>query len=273
MDKEIPKDIDPSFSTLQHHKENEKSLLKLRCPNCFKLYSVPIESLGGPRSYFCCLDCETYFWIPYPNCLNYSQGLIGYPVEKENLPQDQFHFCHLLESQPFRCPKCQKPYATSQKECTSCGLIFKKYHFRSFVSKANPELTSLWNQLFQNYDKNDLHDKFILSCFKMKCLSYAIGKYGRFLQANPSDKKTKQAFKKISALSEINLQNETSFWHRLDLLPVKKQDPFFTLLNFFLISCSMSALFLGAYLPNKEVFICGLVCLFVGLFLRKRFWV
>jgi hypothetical protein len=53
--------------------------VKVRCPECFKLFSIKVESMVESRPRFACTACSSQFWIPFPDCLAQDE-LLGFPV-------------------------------------------------------------------------------------------------------------------------------------------------------------------------------------------------
>ncbi len=143
------------------------SSIKVRCPECFKLYLVKTEDIREPRPRFECLSCQTQFWIPFDE--NWAaEEILGFPLEWMQEESSQGHSTQdglesgldgrvqsatpevsaepsredltpqggehrkasdiSLKLEPeFHCPKCERPYRAGDKECLGCGLIFTKF--------------------------------------------------------------------------------------------------------------------------------------------------
>lgn len=67
--------------------ETEKQLdgatLRARCPHCYKLFSIHAGEISEARPRFECTDCHGQFWLPFPESLENSAGMIGFPLEAE----------------------------------------------------------------------------------------------------------------------------------------------------------------------------------------------
>ncbi|MDC0980203.1 hypothetical protein OAQ84_00560 [Bdellovibrionales bacterium] len=59
--------------------------VRVRCPDCFKQYSVQAAEIVESKPRFECLDCKTQFWIAYPEVLE-QEEVIGFPVDWINTP-------------------------------------------------------------------------------------------------------------------------------------------------------------------------------------------
>ena len=108
-------------------------LIRVRCPQCFKLYSIESAEINEPKPKFECLDCKQRFWLPYPEALEQASGLIGFPLEwieekseQEMAPEAVVNQEPVVEQKPFQCPNCSEPYAGGDTECKKCGIIFDK---------------------------------------------------------------------------------------------------------------------------------------------------
>lgn len=185
--------------------------LKLRCPECFKLYSVNPLEIRESRPQFDCVTCKSRFWISYPECLEAQDGVIGFPVEwldNNDAPQEPLvEEAPELQEKPFQCPKCTEPYAAKQNECFKCGVIFSKIHdAESPQPGASRDLKEIWENVVNNYDDEGLHKQFIQACWQEDALDYATGKYQGILEACADDERAKDSQQQIESLSEAQLE-------------------------------------------------------------------
>lgn len=62
------------------------AVVRVRCPECFRLYSVSAAEISESRPRFACIQCETKFWLAFPESLE-ADEVIGFPLEWLESPQ------------------------------------------------------------------------------------------------------------------------------------------------------------------------------------------
>lgn len=118
------------------------------------------------------------------------------------------------------CPKCSAVRFESQKECFTCGLVFKKYEDhkaeREWKEKVGGidhlslleirKLRSQWRVLVTQYDKVELHDSFIRKCMEVGAIPFASWSYQKILNLNPDDLIAPTQLKKIKGLVSYSFE-------------------------------------------------------------------
>lgn len=197
--------------------------LKIRCPKCFKLYSVNPSELHEAKPRFECLDCQQKFWIPFPEAIDQPKGLIGFPVEwiEEKAPVEKaatepeaiVHEAPLPEQKPFECPKCSAPYEGGAKDCKSCGIIFDKIKEsrKSDEPNASRELKERWDFVVSVYEDFEQHEAFIAAAQLETSLAYALHKYKQVLEVSPADEMALKARSMIEALMTAKVESQLKY--------------------------------------------------------------
>ena len=123
----------------------------VRCPDCLKLYSSPIQQLKPPRPHFYCPACQSSFWLFYDEMIQNPSGLVGNKLNAITastannsasvgsaeatgsvLSAQDYKGLYPLNPKPFRCPRCYKAYEGGQRQCHSCGVVFEKFKLSGF---------------------------------------------------------------------------------------------------------------------------------------------
>lgn len=175
------------------------STIHVRCPDCYKLFAVNSSEIVDSKPRFKCTDCQTLFWIPYPESLN-QQEILGFRLEWLEAPETP-------PTGEFLCPKCQTPYSAGQAECHSCGIVFDKLKINDDPSpeiQSSPEIKDLWERVIQDYDKGEVHQKFVHRCQKEGCLDVAAAHYGQILSAHPGDERARKMSEQVRLLVEAH---------------------------------------------------------------------
>ncbi|MBX7231527.1 MAG: hypothetical protein K1X29_05525 [Bdellovibrionales bacterium] len=225
---------------LPKNEDYEQRVLKVRCPQCFKLYSVMAAEIKESKPQFECIKCYSKFWFPFPE-LDAQKEVLGFPVAwlsgqsesdgksgpisveakeatsatKSNLVEKKQSANLNLEhksigrSDPllgtkFHCPRCQALYHSGDKECPKCGVVFAKLNFlenhQSWVP-ASSHLRQQWQAVLGKYEDLDSHRRFVGLCHKENNLVYASQQYRRLLEAHSGDEIALQMQKEIEALN------------------------------------------------------------------------
>jgi len=189
--------------------------IRMRCPECLKLYSVNSSEIFESKPKFACLDCGENFWIPFPEALAKTEGLIGYRV-REKITDDKSSPPTLgaqVSKLVFNCPACAAPYSGGEKECAHCGVIFEKFELRQKNLEAPPasrELRELWDKVLDNYEDKAAHQHFVSQALGEGAAEYASYQYRQILDLNPSDSTAKQGQQMIGALSLASIESRVA---------------------------------------------------------------
>lgn len=194
--------------------EPRSQTVKVRCPQCFKLYAVKALEIQETKPKFECQQCKTRFWLAYPECLDQPE-VMGFPVEwLETQVSRPASTAPTPAAKTEKCPKCQIEHMAGQKECFHCGLIFEKYHAKeenrtNLLPPAHPDLAKHWGRVLEGYESEERHLQFLKDCQKKKGLDYASYQYGRILEINPSDEQAQAMKDMILALSQTQMESQT----------------------------------------------------------------
>ncbi len=68
--------------------------IRMRCPSCYKLYSLDSKTVYVDKPEFDCVSCEQKFWISFPEALEHKE-IVAFPIEwsehfKSELQTDSF---------------------------------------------------------------------------------------------------------------------------------------------------------------------------------------
>ena len=195
----------------QHGLSPETSVVKVRCPQCFKLYAVDGAEITEAKPQFACSKCETRFWFPFPESLGANE-IMGFPVAWLEAPAGETESATALApsvpAEPkverhFNCPRCQARYSAGDPECPKCGVVFAKLDFIEIdrTVAVSPQLRRLWHQVMENYGAKPVHRKFVHAAQREKNLLYASQQYQRVLKAHSGDETALQMQKEITALT------------------------------------------------------------------------
>lgn len=191
--------------------EPRSQTVKVRCPQCFKLYAVKALEIHETKPKFECHQCKTRFWLAYPECLEQPE-VMGFPVEwLETQLSRSVSSAPQSAIKTEKCPKCQIEHMAGQKECFHCGLIFEKYQAKeenrvNLLPPAHPDLSKHWGRVLEGYESETRHLQFLKDCQKKKGLDYASYQYGRILEINPSDERAQAMKDMILALTQTQLE-------------------------------------------------------------------
>jgi hypothetical protein len=205
---------------------NEIPTIKVRCPDCYKLYNIRTQDIHVSQPKFKCTGCEKKFWIGYPEALEHPEGVIGFPLDWAE-PQTAAEAAAQPEPiiQNFECPKCQNLYLSHQKECMKCGLIFEKYQQKELAENirkasrsedAHPaiaqhkEIKDEWENVVQNFESFNSHQNFIRVCQKLEAIDYAVAKYSELNELCPQDQNVTKALRQCMALHSVQIDFENA---------------------------------------------------------------
>lgn len=152
------------------------------------MYGVDPKEIKDPRPEFLCRKCGQKFWFEYP------------PVEvSEEVPtfikgNSAASAPQASASNRKQCPKCKAENPGDSVSCRVCGIIFEKFgRKRDSGEKAGSpaappiSLKAGWDNVLANYEKPEVHEKFISDCLGQKQLTYVSAQYRKMLEANPND--------------------------------------------------------------------------------------
>lgn len=233
--------------------------LRMRCPNCRKLYSVEMRhlqsSVQAPK--FDCIGCQSQFAVELPIQLG-TPLLETYLIEPSfpasDIPQAPSIARAPVEKVPQvesrTCPKCGSRSPMTSEDCASCGIVFSRYkpdtdesYFGDLNVVAKREISALWEAVVENYESELTHDRFVRACQEAKCLSFAAHKYSKILSAAPGEELALKMQKQVMAYASHKFEHpkERGGW--------KFRVPGFNGLAIFL---GTSVTLMGLLLPNMN---------------------
>lgn len=175
--------------------------IRVRCPDCYKLYAVELRDIQELRPRFECVVCRSQFSLSVPEHTQVSVNPELSAGESKTK----------TEAKSLKCPKCEKPHSASDHECPYCGIYFAKYHSRAqAIQKKNDELkigekplAEAWKKVIEDFDSEDTHREFVAKCQSMNQLTLAAEQYRNLLRAIPGDEMALKMQQAIVALTEI----------------------------------------------------------------------
>jgi hypothetical protein len=204
----------------------QKTRLRVRCPHCYKLYSVATEEIREAKPKFECVDCHGRFWIAFPESLEHAGGVIGFAIEATapaatnslTATTSPAATTAPIIAKPFSCPKCGEAYAGGDRECTRCGVIFAKFsaareNTAHTEISASPELRDLWEAALNDYDNQSRHQQFLGYAQIEGNLEYALSKYNLILENCPADQMAARAQAEAKALMVARLEARMPVMH------------------------------------------------------------
>ncbi len=209
----------------QLEKENiHQDMLKVRCPQCFKLYNVRTSMLQIEKPKFQCTQCEERFSLQIPESLGMEE-VIGFAESWEDSPVagDSAPHNALVKKSPEvideaksevvadtkECEKCGAANSVLTSECGKCGVIFDKYRELKndpIGAKASQKLKEIWLMVMNHYEDEDLHQEFVRQCRKRNELEYASSRYMKILEASPNEELALKFKNKIQLLVELPVE-------------------------------------------------------------------
>ncbi len=168
----------------------EKQNYSIRCPQCFKLYSVVQKN---SKSHFLCQVCQAQFQINFnspENGVLKTQGLALPQISKVSGAAEGFK----------KCSECQAQNPRSSTECYKCHRVFDRVEGLTAELKqlgALPSLMKAWQDLMNNYDQVQKHLSFVDQCEDLHALPFALRKYQELKQAQPHDPTAKTMWQNV----------------------------------------------------------------------------
>ncbi|WP_374029036.1 hypothetical protein [Bdellovibrio bacteriovorus] len=191
--------------------------LKIRCPNCVKLYEVESDEIHSENPLFACISCETRFSFEFPP--SDPANILCFPVTVataaavSSAAEQQEAASVAVEpgAQEMKsCPKCGALNGRRAKECYSCHVLFEKLEGlpKDPALKAQPSLVRKWKNLLDNFENDSLHDEFIRACHELDALRFATLKYEELKAAQGGDPLCDQMIARINSLMMVGLSQK-----------------------------------------------------------------
>ncbi|MCB0412313.1 MAG: hypothetical protein KDD22_07295 [Bdellovibrionales bacterium] len=211
MEKQLHENFEQVLKSFHPHPPADVAggLLKVRCPQCLKLYSIRSESISEPKPQFECTACKTQFWIPFPESLQQGE-VLGFAVSW--LDKTTMKATDSTEA-GFKCENCGHLKSARDAKCESCGqfplYLQEKEREVQDGFRVPEDLRSLWRQVIDDYGNISLHDRFIQLCKNKSQLDYAAYRYSRVLKSCPADEISEKMVKQIHQLLSVQMKEQT----------------------------------------------------------------
>jgi len=197
--------------------------LRVRCPQCTKLYEVQSEDIHSEIPLFQCISCDSRFGFEYsPENLERIETFLV-PVnsaapaqihsENNNAAPTSAAFTEPTAQETKSCPKCGAINGRKSQECYSCHVIFERLEGLPTdpTLRAQPSLVRKWKNVLADFNNEELHDEFVLGCQQMDALKFASMKYEEIKSAQGGDVMCDIMLAKINSMMNVTLsQNPTA---------------------------------------------------------------
>ncbi len=178
-------DMDVQLESVSQHDDSKKrSKIRMRCPDCGRLYEVGLAEIKSAEPHFECFHCHGIFslntdLIAKANSTNSTTSSARTPFKTESIRPGKVR----------RCPKCGEANMATALACTGCSVLFKKVGTRSLFEtkqdgpRATTELAldQKWKCLMDDFDNETLHQDFLKACRESSgdgsYLEYALKRY------------------------------------------------------------------------------------------------
>lgn len=229
-------DLEKNSANQASAEQGFAQVAKLRCPSCYKLYSITASEIRETKPKFECVSCQQRFWVPFPEVMNQSEAMMGFPMEwlspkdaAKVAKQEANNTAAVIQvpqinqttvmpdmnldvtAGVFTCPSCEAPYRGGDTECKSCGIVFKKFELKKsgkVIPPSSEELRDAWESVIAAYDDLEVHKIFAGLALREQYLEYALSRYQQVLEVNPTDNIAKDALNRISAMAVARLESK-----------------------------------------------------------------
>lgn len=226
-----------------HSQDHSQDHIKVRCPQCFKLYRVDFSSVALHRPKFQCTQCQEKFSLQIQDCqgldeiIGFSESWEEKSTNEEDVissfaqrndvlgiegpldslqqnkkseektvfkPEERSH--KELDKEGVPCPKCETLNPIGSLECKHCHVVIKKFvEIKKDPSLVNvpQKLKEIWQMVLNHYEDEDLHQEFIRQCRKLNRLEFAASRYKKILDAQPQEELALRFRREIVALASI----------------------------------------------------------------------
>lgn len=257
------------------------SPIKVRCPECLKLYAIDPEEIKSTKPKFQCLQCKTKFWLAYPESLGQDE-IIG--IRWTKIHETTFVSPNATDHEGVAesteialkpsmdpCPQCHQLILRGISECPKCGVLIQRFLSLKKLREeeeqgfpASRELRRIWTEVIDRYDDKKVHQDFIHACQNERNLAYAARQYGKILSALPSDEMGLTMRDQIVALTQLSVNT-----HGKSDKP-RKEKAFWNFTSF-IIFFSTILIVVGLFLePLRNMVGVGVAIIFFTLAFSKR---
>ena len=173
--------------------QNLRAELRLRCPGCYKLYTLDPRIVYVKRPEFNCSQCNQKFWISFPEALEHSE-VVAFPVEWHKDFKSEIETEQVVEEtlDPTIVEKISEDITTSTgssslEEISNMRKVGFIDDYNGEVSSEHWFLEKSWEKVLNNYDVKSSHKEFIQLVKSKKELDFAYNKYKDFCEVNAHD--------------------------------------------------------------------------------------
>lgn len=167
--------------------------INFRCPSCSKLYTSDPSRIYVEEPEYTCSSCDMEFSISLLQALENSE-VVGNPIlhvyEEDTAPAQV--------ELPKKTNSTAKTVELLQQEFDFDKLEEGSVSFSELVEDdLNGPFEEKWAAVLDDYESRQAHNKFINYCKTEKNLDYAIERYAKIVEINPSDRLASSFLKKI----------------------------------------------------------------------------
>jgi hypothetical protein len=245
--------------------------LRVRCPQCTKLFLVQTKDIRETRPRFECASCHERFWIPYPECVSLGE-IIGSRIDhwesRAPIPETKADGEAIAPMISTQCPKCKGALAAGAEECPHCGVIPRKFLSLKTASRiqGSERLSVLWKEIIDDYENVERHATFIKISSIENNLAYASAQYAQLLKLMPTEERATQMIKEIEALVSIPISQSRS----IRIQNVREKTPRWIKAAFAIGALMVAA---GIFFPLlRNLTGLGAVLVFLALGYRMKFF-
>lgn len=171
--------------------------IKVRCPECRKLYSIELSSVHSANPVFECIACKAQFSFSRDqNPLGgFATARIVRAAELDEIPLRKPEMQGIFRV----CPQCAQRNPRGRTECMHCGIIFEKAELVQAHkdTKTTPALVRTYKDLLKDYENWSKHLSFVDQCEELQALPFALKKYQQLKKAQPNDQIAKKMWESI----------------------------------------------------------------------------
>lgn len=174
------------------------TIIRVRCPDCRKLYSIDPNDLHSAQPFFECVACKSKFSFKRDQ-IPMGGFVIAKTVKPANADELQSLNLAELTNSLRECPECHQNNPKARKDCLRCGLIFEKAALAkdNDGTKAIPTLVKTYQDLLKDYQNFTKHMSFVDQCEELQALPFALKKYRNLKAVQPNDPIAKKMWDSI----------------------------------------------------------------------------
>ncbi len=225
--------------------------LLTHCPSCDNRFHIAKDVLHYEPQYQC-PSCRSHFRLKVDQSMHQQIQSMDSPSVESLVIDSEFSQSAFKKS----CVKCGHENRVQVSECEKCGVVLEKaLKSDEILSGTSLALKQLWQQVLNEYDNEELHERFISYCEKQNALLFASNKYGSLVAANPAD--------------EIATKMRDQLLNLIMAEPLKKPMSHMEKKWWGLVTLSCGIIFFGLFAGHRLVLL-GTVLLMIVVGVRRK---